>query len=194
MGIQDVNEGIAAEFDLDSEKGALVTTVAPKSAAQKAGIQEDDVITKVNGNIVNGSADLRNKIGLMREGDKVELELYRNGKRKNINVKLGSSKELNAESSADSIHPKLKGVTFGEVNEQSQGGRNGVTVSGAQVIKIAEDSPARRYLVVGDIITSVGSRPRVEIASVGDLVDAVKGKERLYLRIARGQGIVVLTM
>lgn len=59
------------------------------------------------------------------------------------------------------------------MTEQSQG-RSGATVLGAQVIKIEEDSPARRYLRVGDIITSVGSRPRVNVESVDDLVEAVK--------------------
>lgn len=191
--IQDLTEGIAEEFGLSDKKGAIVTTVAPKSAAEKGGIQEEDIITKINGEAVTGSADLRNTIGLLRDGDKVDVELYRDGKRKKLKVKLGSAKALNADSSAESIHPKLEGVTFGEVNEQTQG-RDGSAVNGAQVIKIEADSPARRYLVVGDIITSVGSRPRIEVESVDDLVDAVKGKENLYLRIVRGQGTVILRM
>jgi serine protease Do/serine protease DegQ len=191
--IQDVNEGIAEEFGLESRNGAIVTTVAPKSAADKAGIQEDDIITRLNGHKVTGSADLRNTVGLLREGDKVDVELYRNGKRKTLKVKLGSANALNADSSAESIHPKLKGVTFGEVSEQSQS-RAGVAVKGAQIIKIEPDSPASRYLLVGDIISSVGSRPRIEIESVADLVEAVKGRDSLYLRIVRGQGTVILRM
>jgi len=135
--------------------------------------------------------DLRNKVGLLRENDKIKVELYRNGKRKTLNAKLGSSNSLNADSSVDSIHPKLKGVKFGEVTEQNQNERSS---GGAQVIFIEPDSPARRYLQEGDIITSVGSRPRVKIESVEDLVDAVKGSSNLYLRILRGQGTVILRM
>jgi len=190
--IQDVNEGIAEEFDLGDRKGAIVSTVAPKSAAEKAGIKEDDVITKINGEEIQGSADLRNTIGLLREGDRVDVELYRNGKRKKIKVKLGSAKALNTDTSVESIHPKLEGVTFGEVNEQSQGSDG--SVQGAQVVTIAPDSSARRYLQEGDIIVSVGSRPRVRIESVADLIEAVDGRKNLYLRIKRGQGTVILRM
>ena len=193
VSIQDITDGIAEEFDLDFTKGAMVTSVTPKSAAEKAGVQIEDIITKVNGNDIDSSSDLRNTIGLLREGDKVEIELYRNGKRKKLKAKLGSAKSLNADTAVDSIHPKLAGVSFGEVTEQSQG-RSGATVLGAQVIKIEEDSPARRYLRVGDIITSVGSRPRVNVESVDDLVEAVKDRTNLYLRINRGQGTVILRM
>ena len=193
VGIQDITDGIAEEFDLDFSKGAMVTAVTPKSAAEKAGVEVEDIITKINGEDISSSSDLRNTIGLLREGDKVNIELYRNGKRKKLKATLGSAKSLNADSSADSIHPKLEGVSFGEVTEQSQG-RSGATIKGAQVIKIEEDSPARRFLRVGDIITSVGSRPRVNVESVEDLVDAVKDRENLYLRINRGQGTVILRM
>ncbi len=193
VGIQDISDGIAEEFDLDFTKGAMVTSVTPKSAAEKAGIQIEDIITKVNDEEISSSSDLRNTIGLLREGDKVNIELYRNGKRKKLKAKLGSASSLNADTAADSIHPKLEGVSFGEVTEQSQG-RSGATVKGAQVIKIEEDSPARRFLREGDIITSVGSRPRVNIESVEDLVEAVKDRQNLYLRIIRGQGTVILRM
>lgn len=189
--IQDVTDGIADEFGLDGKKGAIVSTVSPGSAAEKAGIEEDDVITKINGEEITGSADLRNTIGLLREGDDVRVELYRNGKRKRLTVELGSANALNADSSAESIHPKLEGVKFSEVTEQSQNNR---TTGGALVTYIEPDSPARRYLQVGDIITSVGSRPRMKIESVADLVDAVKDKRNLYLRIQRGQGTVILRM
>jgi len=189
--IQNLTEGIAEEFDFDGKKGAIVSTVSPGSAAEKAGIKEDDIITKVNGESISDSSDLRNTIGLLREGDQVEVEFYRDGKRKRIDVTLGSAQTLNAESSVESIHPKLEGVRFGEVTEQSQNDR---AANGAQVIYIEPDSPARRYLQVGDIITSVGSRPRLEINSVEDLTEAVKGQSYLYLRIIRGQGTVILRM
>ena len=193
VGIQDITDGIAEEFDLDFNKGAMVTAVTPKSAAEKAGVQIEDIITKVNDEEITSSSDLRNTIGLLREGDKVNIELYRNGKRKKLKATLGSVSTLNADTSADSIHPKLEGVSFGEVTEQTQG-RSGATIKGAQVIKIEEDSPARRYLREGDVITRVGRRPGIKVENVGDLVDAVKDRDRLYFVINRGQATIILTM
>lgn len=193
VGIQDITDGIAEEFDLDFNKGAMVTAVTPKSAAEKAGVQIEDIITKVNDEEITSSSDLRNTIGLLREGDKVNIELYRNGKRKKLKATLGSASTLNADTSADSIHPKLEGVSFGEVTEQTQG-RSGATIKGAQVIKIEEDSPARRYLREGDVITRVGRRPGIKVENVGDLVDAVKDRDRLYFVINRGQATIILTM
>src|SRR4029077_9155474 len=60
--------------------GALVSQVVEGSPADKAGIRTGDVITSVNGQPVKSNSELRNTIGLLRVGDKVDIGLVRDGK------------------------------------------------------------------------------------------------------------------
>ncbi|NNM13570.1 MAG: DegQ family serine endoprotease, partial [Gammaproteobacteria bacterium] len=180
--IQDVTDEHVEALKLKSNKGASILSVTPGSAAEEAGLQPLDVVTRINDEEIDGSADLRNTVGLLREGDKVSIEYYRDGKRKNVKVRLGSNKTLDAKTSAKDVHPKLVGVEFGEVTEQSQAG----DVKGVRVVSIEANSRARRFLVEGDIITHVGRRPAVKVNSVKEFSEAVEGQNILIFRIQRG--------
>src|SRR6267143_5495010 len=78
--IQPVTPDIAHSLGLSSPLGALVSQVVEGSPADKAGIHTGDVITSVNGQPVKSNSELRNTIGLMRVGDKIEIGLLRDGK------------------------------------------------------------------------------------------------------------------
>src|SRR6202008_1657891 len=75
-----VTPDIAHSLGLANAMGALVSQVVDGSPAEKAGIHTGDVITSVNGQPVKSNSELRNSIGLMRVGDKVEIGLLRDGK------------------------------------------------------------------------------------------------------------------
>jgi serine protease Do len=57
-----------------------VSRVVEGSAAEKAGIRVGDVITSVNGQPVKSNSELRNALGLLHVGDKVDVGLMRDGK------------------------------------------------------------------------------------------------------------------
>ncbi|MEO8557980.1 MAG: Do family serine endopeptidase [Rhodospirillales bacterium] len=77
--IQDVTPDIAGAMGLDKVGGALIARVEPGSPADKAGLKQGDVVTAVDGQAVRNSSDLRNHVGLVRVGEKVEIA-YRRGK------------------------------------------------------------------------------------------------------------------
>jgi 2-alkenal reductase len=74
----------------DFPVGAYVTTVAPNSAAAKAGLQVRDIITKVNGKALSDSYSLGQAIETHNAGDKVTLTVWRNGKTLTMTVTLGA--------------------------------------------------------------------------------------------------------
>jgi Do/DeqQ family serine protease len=80
--IQDVTPDIASAMGLEKAGGALVARVEPNSPAAKAGLKQGDVITAVDGQAVRNASDLRNQVGLVRVGEKVDLT-YRRGKDEN---------------------------------------------------------------------------------------------------------------
>jgi Do/DeqQ family serine protease len=85
-----VTAGIAHSLGLSSVSGALVSQVIEGSAAEAAGIRTGDVITTVNGQPVKSNSELRNAIGLLRVGDKVEVGLVRDGKPLRVTAVIAS--------------------------------------------------------------------------------------------------------
>ena len=83
VNIQTLTPDIAESMGLGNTQGALVSQVVDGSAAEKAGIKAGDVITAVNGKPVKDAAALRNSIGLLHIGDKVDISLLRDGKPRN---------------------------------------------------------------------------------------------------------------
>jgi len=80
VNMYSVTPDIAHSLGLPSAVGGLVSQVVEGSAAAKAGIRTGDVITSVNGQRVKSNSELRNSIGLLRVGDKVDIGMVRDGK------------------------------------------------------------------------------------------------------------------
>jgi Do/DeqQ family serine protease len=88
INIMTLDSNIAKEQGIDLTQGVYVAGVNEDSGADEAGIQEKDVIIKVNDKTVNTSPELQEIIARKRPGDKVDVTLVRNGKEKTIAVTL----------------------------------------------------------------------------------------------------------
>jgi serine protease Do len=87
---QRFNEEIAKQYDVPA--GLLVYDVTPLSAAYKAGIKNGDIITKFDGVAVKEFSELESQKNKHKAGDKVKIELYRDGKTINVDVVLDEDK------------------------------------------------------------------------------------------------------
>lgn len=88
INIQDVNSQLAKEKGLKDIKGVYVAGVTEKGAAKEAGIKEGDVILKVDEQKVNSTAELQEAVAKHRPGDKVNLQILRDGAEKQISAVL----------------------------------------------------------------------------------------------------------
>ena len=86
--IEDLDNDYANELEVNVTKGVVVTGFTPRSAAQSAGVQANDVIVKVNGQDVKNGNELTEKVGTAKVGDVVTLTVVRGSERKDIAVKL----------------------------------------------------------------------------------------------------------
>ena len=91
MTVQDLNQSLADSFGLKRVDGALVSSVAPDSAAAAAGLKSGDVITEVNGEPVVRSGELSSLIGMAAPGERVKLKVWRDRAERTIEAKLGSA-------------------------------------------------------------------------------------------------------
>jgi serine protease Do len=89
ISIQDLTPELAESFHTKRTAGAIIADVAPRSAAEKAGIRKGDLVIAANGVPIRSSTQLRNKIGLTPVGDRIELQVERNGVPQTIPVRIG---------------------------------------------------------------------------------------------------------
>ena len=191
VNVQDVTPDLADALELKRNEGALVTLITPNSAAEKAGLQEGDVVIAVNGEPVVGSTDLRNYVGLLRVGSAVKLDIVRDGKRQRINATIGDPNEAVVASS--DLHPRLEGAEFAEMDERSPLFGE---VKGVLVADVEPGSPAARAggvgLRPGDVITSINRRRVTSLEEFEQLVG--QGDGLLLLNIRRGNGALFLAV
>ena len=186
--IQDVNQDLAQAFELDKNEGALVAGVVPGSAAEEAGIKTGDVVLSVNGAKVTSATDLRNRVGLMRVGETIKLEIMRDGKRKAIQATIGDPEKSTVASTG--LHPGLNGASFAELDERSPlFGK----VEGVMIVNVERGSRAARAgLRPGDVITSVN---RKDIEGLGEFRKLASGTDGLLLlNIRRGNGALFIAI
>jgi serine protease Do len=181
--VQELNQSLAESFKLKQPEGALVSNVAPGSAAAKAGLAPGDIILKYNDQPVTRSGDLTSRVGLATPGDKVAIEVWRDGKKQQLDATLMAAEEATADSptaASTATQPKL-GVAVRPLTAEE---KQGAHLPGGVLVQQASGPAARSGVRAGDIIVSVNGRP---VADVDDLKKAVSAKEKnLALLIQRG--------
>ncbi|MDG1292624.1 MAG: PDZ domain-containing protein, partial [Pseudomonadales bacterium] len=180
--IQDMTSSLAEAFELDAQqKGVLITQVQEPSAAHLAGLEAGDIIVTVNGKIIAAASQLRNAVGGARIGDKLQLELLREGKERKVTVVVGE--QVNLLSSAKKIHPRLDGAEL----------QNAEDGSGVMVSSLANDSNAATSgLRVGDRIVSIN---RVLVNNLEQLTKvANRSSGKMLVRIIRGNTALFIVL
>jgi serine protease Do len=96
LGVEtsEVTSDNAKELKLPSERGAVLGRIAPDSPASKSGLRENDVVTEVNGQPLEGAMQFRRMIREIPAGRNVQLTVWRGGHTQKINVTLGKAEEL----------------------------------------------------------------------------------------------------
>lgn len=91
--VQPVDASIAKTFDLKNTRGALIGQVVEDGPADEAGLKQGDVILEFDGQEVTSSSQLPLLVSTQRPDEKKKVRIMRDGKIKNINVKLGTLPE-----------------------------------------------------------------------------------------------------
>jgi serine protease Do/serine protease DegQ len=183
LGVQlySVTADIAKEFGLTETSGALVAGVSQGSAAERAGIKTGDIITSLNGVTMKSSGELRNAIGMLHVGDKVELGLLREGKPHKVVALIAERGESSTASAVD-VNRGLEGAELAD----------SVDGSGVLVKAIQEGSPAAQSgLRANDQIVGVGRTP---VTNIKSFREAAKGVSVLLLKVRRGSDTLLLPM
>jgi len=95
LGVEthEVTTDKAKELKLSVERGVVLGKIVPDSPAAKAGLKENDVVTELNGQRVEGAAQFRRMIHEIPAGRSIQLTVWRDGRTQTISATLGKSEE-----------------------------------------------------------------------------------------------------
>jgi serine protease Do len=153
--MQDVNKALAESLELGKPQGALINAVEPDGPADKAGISPGDVIVRFDDQDIIDSGDLPHAVGAMVPGSKAKVEIYREGKRKTLNVVVGAlDKDGPVVADNNNGNDRL-GLLVEELDDQER--RQLRLRGGILVTEVAANSAAANAgLRIGDIIVQLG--------------------------------------
>ncbi len=174
VNIQTIDAQAAAALGNDIESGALITGIQSESAAEIAGLAVGDIIIEVNEKKVDGAAELRNRIGLLRSGEQVDIKYLRDNEVFFAQAELGQAQSQMV--LGEEIHPGLAGSIFAAATTT---GENGIEIN-----EVQEGTPAaQRGLRTGDLITHVN---RLSVQDLQDLREVASRYDILFLNVRRG--------
>ena len=186
VAIGPVTKEIAETIGLGKPIGALVSNVEAGGPADKAGIEAGDIITKVDGRVVEKSNDLPRMIGMTKPGAKTLLQVFRRGAYRDISVTAVEFEADRVAGTASREAPKpppaapgALGLTVADLTDTQ---RRELKVKNGVRIEAVDGAAARAGVREGDVLLSIDN---TEIANAKQF-DAAAAK------IDRSKAVTVL--
>ena len=177
----ELNSELAQAMKVDAQRGAFVSQVRPKSAADEAGIKAGDVIVTLNGKAVSSFSALRAQVGSLPVGSKVALGLLREGKPLTVEVTLQQSNQ--AQVASGNLYSGIEGA---ELSNTQVDDKKGVKVDNVKPGSAA----AKIGLKKDDIILGVNQQ---SVQNIGELRKILDSKPAvLALNVRRGESTIYL--
>jgi serine protease Do len=182
VAIQEVNQTLADSFKLDKPEGALVSNVDPGGSAEKAGLKTGDVIRQVNGQRIVSSGDLPAVVGGAMPGDKITLEVWRQGKSEQLTAILGDAnvKAIKVAKAGDGVDKGQLGLALRPLLPLEL---RGAGVESGLLIENATGPAALAGIQAGDVLLAVNGTPVKNIEQVRTVV--AKSAKSMALLIQR---------
>lgn len=186
--IQEIDDKLAKSFGMKKSKGALVSKVLPNSPAEKAKIQQGDVILKFNNQHITKSTDLPLIVGQSKVGSTFKVQIMRNKMMMNLSVKL---EELPAEDKIASLETDTKkiisnaisGITVRNLSIEDK--KNYKISNGVLVTNINEGINNNYDLKLNDIITKINNKVINNSNDFSKIMNSAKNNTYVNLLVYR---------
>ncbi|MFN5324835.1 MAG: Do family serine endopeptidase [Bacteroidota bacterium] len=170
VSIRDIDSKLADEKGIKKLNGVYVAGLTEGGAAESAGIEEGDIITKVGGVDVNTSPELQEQVSKYRPGDKIEVTLNRNNSLKTVVVTLRNKDgEIKVVKNETVSH---LGAEFATVSKE-ESAKLGIR-SGVKITKLDAGKLRNAGIREGFIIQSIDNRP---VSTPNDITSVLNNKK-----------------
>jgi serine protease Do len=197
VSIGNVTRDLAESLGLPKPEGAAVSTVEADSPAAKAGLEVGDVITKLDGRNVEGSADLSRTIRSMKPGSKVNLTVWRAGRTRDIAVTIAEFKDEETTKTAAATKGKKETAKTDKlglaVKEIPADQKKAMKVQGGVAVEAADGAALVAGISPGDVILRVNNVDITGVKSFNETVAKLDVKKPVALLIRDESGTRFIT-
>jgi serine protease Do len=193
VGIQNLTPELAEYYSLDQKEGVLVTQVYEGDPADEAGIKEGDVIVGIDGKPVKTSRELSRVVAEAGVGNKMRIQLMRDGREKTVQVKLAKRPDQDpslarGESRSDDLGLRVRDIDP-EIAEQLGVGpdQRGVVVVQVDPESTAAEAGIRR----GDIVIEINREAVKNLNDYQSRIEAIDKGDTVQMLLRRGAGGMV---
>ena len=198
--IAPVTKEVAESIGLGRAAGALVRGAESGGPADKAGIEAGDIITKVDGKVIEKSGDLPRLVGAAKPGNKTVLQVFRRGGYKDVTVTVAEfepdapTRVSQADAGAAAAAAAGKTALGLTVSELTDGAKRELKLRGGVKVDAADGAAARAGLREGDVILALDN---TEIADLKQFLAVAAKAEKaraVSAMVRRGEWVNYLVI
>ena len=192
VSIAPVTKEVAESIGLGRPTGALVRGVEAGLPAEKAGIEAGDIITRVDGKVVESSIDLPRMIGAIKPGSRATLQVFRKGGHRDLVVSVSElepdqqARSAPSDSGASSAGRSAFGLTVADLTDAQ---RREMKVRGGVRVEAAEGVGARVGLRAGDVILTLNNADVADARQFATLAAKADRSRPVSLMVRRGEWV-----
>ena len=199
IGVQiaPVTKDVAESIGLGKPAGALVQSVESGGPADKAGVEAGDIITRVDGKVVEKSGDLPRLIGATKPGSKATLQVFRRGATRDLTVTVAEfeadrpTRRAQADPGSAPAPKNALGIAASDLTEAQ---KRELNLKGGVRVDAVEGAAARAGLREGDVILSVGNTEVADMKQFAAAVAKVEGARAVSVLVRRGEWVNYLVI
>ncbi len=188
--INTLDAELSEALEIDDNEGAVVTQVVEDTPADKAGLQKYDVITEVDGQKISDSQGLTNLVASFRPGEKIRLQVIRDGKKKMLTVLLerrpgaGERPALGStdEPTSNKLGLRLSDLTDELAERYGYQDQSGVLVAHVENNSVAQEKGMRS----GDLILEVDRKKVKSLRDMQTVLHVLESGKIVLFQIKRG--------
>ncbi|MBL8488101.1 MAG: DegQ family serine endoprotease [Rhodocyclaceae bacterium] len=201
VAIQEVTKDLADSFGLGKPQGALVSSVEKGGPAEKAGVEEGDIILRFDGKAVNQSADLPRIVGGTRPGTKVVIQVWRKGSARDVPVTVGEmpdEKPARIGKRNKAVEPAAANKLGLVLSELTAEQRKELKLPGGLLVDEVRNGGTRTELRSGDVILAIIQKGvQTELKTVEQFNGLIAKSEKgagITLLVRRGESQTYITI
>ena len=198
--IAPVTKEVAESIGLGKPAGALVRGAESGGPADKAGIEAGDIITKVDGKVIDKSGDLPRLVGATKPGTKTVLQVFRRGGYKDVAVTVAEfepdapTRVSQAEAGAAAAAAAGKTALGLTVSELTDAAKRELKLRGGVKVDSVDGAAARAGLREGDVILALDN---TEVADLKQFLAVAAKAEKVRavsVMVRRGEWVNYLVI
>jgi serine protease Do len=185
-----VSKEVAESIGLGKAAGALVQGVEAGGPAEKAGVEAGDIITKVDGKVIDKSSDLPRIIGGIKPGSRAALQVFRRGATRDLVATVAefepdrTARRTPAEPAQGAAPKNALGITASELTEAQ---KRELKVRGGVRVEAVDGAAARAGLREADVILSMDNTEITDLKQFATVVGRIEKSRAVSVMVRRGE-------